>query len=288
MQDNTRYWFYYDFKGVVIDDYIGFNGAYVKTNNITDATIRFVKKEGYQTPTVDNCLVRVSCGEKQLSDVVRYDADSIFVAIPAASITGDIYISIVNVREQKEEGCDPYSYTFQSAVHSGTAQDFGVYTWDVTIANENHVEYDKNRGAVFGSGSYPAGLVRFYTEETFGCGVAVVRVEASANGDGVLNVYVAGNKAGETEYLTTSSEVYEFEVENPQSGAVEIRLENTNKAMYLKTIEIDFVKIPDPVDPGESIEELFIETQARKMLINGQIYIYHNDKIYNIMGVRIH
>lgn len=288
MQDNTRYWFYYDFKGVVIDDYIGFNGAYVKTNNITDATIRFVKKEGYQTPTADNCLVRVSCGEKQLNDVVRYDADSIFVAIPAASITGDIYISIVNIREQKEDGCDSYSYTFQSVVRSGTAQDFGVYTWDVTIANENHVEYDKNRGAVFGSGSYPAGLVRFYTEETFGCGVAVVRVEASANGDGVLNVYVAGNKAGETEYLTTSSEVYEFDVENPQSGAVEIRLENTNKAMYLKTIEIDFVKIPDPVDPGEGIEELFIETQARKMLINGQIYIYHNDKIYNIMGVRIH
>ena len=288
MQDNTKYWFYYDFKGVVIDDYIGFNGAYVKTNDITDATIRFVKKNGYQTPTAENCLVRVECGGKQLSDVVRYDADSIFVAIPAAAITGDIYITIVNVREQKEEGCDPYSHTFTSVCRAGTAQDFSGYDWNVTIANENTLDYDKNKGAVFGSGAYPAGLVRFYTEETMGCAVSVVRVEAAANGDGILNVYVAGNKAGETAYLTSTSEIYEFEVAEPQSGAVEVRLENTNKAMYLKLIEMDFVKLEEPEDIGEGVDEVFIKGQARKMLINGQIYIYHQDRIYNILGIRVH
>ena len=121
-----------------------------------------------------------------------------------------------------------------------------------------------------------------------GCAVSVVRVEAAANGDGVLNVYVAGTQAGETVYLDQTSEVYEFEVENPQSGAVEVRLENTQKAMYIKLIEMDFVKLEEPDDTGEGIEELFIQSQARKMLINGQIYIYHNDRIYNVMGVRVH
>ncbi len=290
MQDNTKYWFYYDFKGVVIDDYIGFNGAYVKTNNITDATIRFVKKSGYQPPTPDNCLARVTCGDKQLSEVVRFDADSIFVTIPAAAITGDIYITIVNVREQKEDGCDPYSHTFTTVCHSGTAQDFSGYNWDVTIANANTVDYDKNQGAVFGSGSYPAGLVRFYTEETMGCGVAVVRVEAAANGDGVLNVYVAGNKAGETVYLSSTSQVYEFEVEEPQSGAVEIRMENTNKAMYLKLIEMDFVKIDDPDDPTQGNEEIGIQPSnsgGQKLIFNGQLYILHNGNYYNILGIKL-
>ena len=289
MQDNTRYWFYYDYKGVVIDDYIGFNGAYVRTNNITDATIRFIKKDGYQTPSAANCQVRVTCGNKQLKGVVRYDAEALIVAIPAASITGDIYISIVNVREQKENGCDAYSHTFTEVCRSGSAQGFSGYDWNVTIANENTVDYDKTKGATFGSGQYPAGLVRFYTEETMGCAVATVRIKAAANGDGVLSVYYAGNQIGETEYLSQTLTEYTFEVEDAVSGALDIRLENTQKAMYLKSIEIEFQVLEEPEIPSGviTVESQASRVKSEKLLLNGQLYIRHNGHVYNVLGEKI-
>lgn len=293
MQDNTRFWFYYDIKGVTADDYVGFNGAYVKTSDIKDVSITFGKKEGYQNPTADNCLVRVICGGKQLLNTTRFENENIIVAIPAAEITGDIYITIVNVREQKEEGCTAYSHTFTSICYSGTAQDFSGYDWNVTIADATTCDSDKNKGAVFGSGSYPSGLVRLYTEETMGCAPAVVRIKAAANGDGVLSVYVAGSQAGESEYLTTTLETYEFVVENPTSGALEIRLENTQKAMYLKQIEIDFVKWvePEPTDdPETTVEQQVTDKQtpsATKLIRNGQLYILHNGCYYNVLGTNV-
>lgn len=293
MQDNTRFWFYYDIKGVTADDYVGFNGAYVKTSDIKDVSITFGKKEGYQKPTADNCLVRVICGGKQLLNTTRFENENIIVAIPAAEITGDIYITIVNVREQKEEGCTAYSHTFTSTCYSGTAQDFSGYDWNVTIADATTCDYDKNKGAVFGSGSYPSGLVRLYTEETMGCAPAVVRIKAAANGDGVLSVYVAGSQTGESEYLTTTLETYEFVVENPTSGALEIRLENTQKAMYIKQIEIDFVKWvePEPTDdPETTVEQQVTDKQtpsATKLIRNGQLYILHNGCYYNVLGTNV-
>ena len=294
MQDNTRYWLYYDLKGVTIGDYTGFNGAYVKVNDLKDIAVTFNKKDGYQTPTADNCLVRVECGGKQLSGVVSFEGDVITVSIPAADITGDIHITIVNVREQKETGCDEYAYTFTGVCRAGAAQEFGAYNWDVTIADDNTCDYDKNKGAVFGSGTYPAGKVRLYTEETMGCAPAVIRVKAAANGDGTLSVFVAGNQVGETAELSSTLEEYIFEAENPTSGALEIRLENTMKAMYLKSIEVSFVKWEEP-DPEDNPEQTAVEQQfndrqqpaAVKFIRNGQLYILQNGRIVSILGTSI-
>lgn len=294
MQDNTRYWFYYDIKGVTIGDYIGFNGAYVKVNDIKDVAVTFNKKDGYQTPAADNCLVKVVCGGKQLNSAARFGDGIITVSLPAADITGDIYITIVNVREQKETGCDTYSYTFTSSVRAGSAQEFGAYDWDVTIVDDNTCDYDKNKGAVLGSGTYPAGKVRFYTEETMGCAPAVIRVKAAANGDGVLSVFVAGNQVGETESLSSTLAEYVFEAENPTSGALEIRLENTMKAMYLKSIEVSFVKWEEP-EPEEDPEETAVEqptndrqqSAAVKFIRNGQLLILQNGRIVSILGTSV-
>ena len=281
MQDNTRYWYDHDIKGVVLGDYIGFNG-YVRTDAIHDVGITYIKKDGYQTPTANNCFVHVECGGKTVPNSYIFDADTIRVSIPAAALTGDIFVTIINVREQKETGCDAYIHTFTSTCYTGTAQDFSGYDWNVTIANDYTCDYDKTKGATFGSNTYPAGLVRLYTEETMGCAPAVIRVKASAAGDAELNVYVAGNQVGETEYLTSTSTVYTFEVENPQSGAVEIRLANTQKAMYLKQIEIDFVKLEEPDIPS-GIETPSIiadrKNEAAKFLDNGQLFILYNGHI---------
>ena len=287
MQDNTRYWYDHNLKGVTHDKYIGFNG-YVKVNDIHDIGMTYIKKEGYQTPTANNCVVRVECGGKLVPDAYTFDADTIRVAIPAAALTGDIYVNIVNVREQNEDGCAPYSHTFTEQCRVEEKADLSGYDWRVTIANDNTIDYDKTKGAVFGSGQYPAGLVKLYTEETLGCAVAQVNVKAAANGDGVLSVYVAGNQIGEQELDETITE-YSFDVEEPVTGAVEIRLTNTTKAMFLKQIDINFVKLEDP-EVTEGIEEILSNqpaTNGRKLLHDGQLFILFNGHIYNALGAKL-
>ena len=289
MKDNTKYWAHYEYKGVVIGEYINWKGAYVSTDDIHDIAVTFLKKEGYQTPTAATCMVKVVCGGKQLQNAVSFKGGIITVSIPAAALTGDFYITVNNVREQKEDGCDAYSHTFTSTCYVGSDQDFSGYDWNVAVANDYTLAYDKSKGATFGSGSYPAGKVSLYTEETFGCAVASVRVKAAANGDGVLSVYYAGKQVGSYESLTSSLQTYEFTVENAESGALEIHLENTSDAMYLKSIEINYQKLEEPEIPSGviTVESQESKVKSEKLLMNGQLYIRHNGQIYNILGIKI-
>ncbi|MBO4249729.1 MAG: M6 family metalloprotease domain-containing protein [Paludibacteraceae bacterium] len=290
MQDNSKYWVHYeDYTGVTIDKYIGFNGAYVATGKIQDIGITFVKKTGYTTPTAANCMVKVECGGKQLNSYT-FDHDTIRVSVPAAAIIGDIYITIVNAREQKENGCEAYSHTFTKACMIENKADLSGYDWKVTMANDK-TDYDESKGAVFGSNSYPTGKVSLYTEETMGCAVAKVTINAAANGDGVLSVYYAGNQIGEAVELTSSLDSYDFTVEKPHTGALEIRLENKSKAMYLKSIEITYTKLEDP-DMPSAIQEIepdnqHTATRGRKIYRNGQLFILFNGHMYNVLGVKI-
>ena len=266
LKDNTKYWVHYDLKGVTVEKqehYIGFNGAYVKVAQLKDIAVKFHVKDGYAAPTAATCMTKVVIGGKIVQDAARFNKDTVIISVPKAYMTDDIFITVYCVREQKEEGCDTYEHTFTSSCLTGSLQDFGNYAWDVTIANENTLDYDKTKGAVFGSGTYPAGLVNFYTEETFGCAVAKVKVTAAqgSQGDAVVSVYSAGYVAGEPQALTEQMQTYEFIVENPQSGALEIRLENTKKAMYLKSFEISYTKLiepedpePDPQDPDDPVD----------------------------------
>ena len=114
----------------------------------------------------------------------------------------------------------------------------------------------------------------------------MVRVTAAANGDGVLSVFVAGNQVGESESLDEHLETYEFELAEPTSGTVEIRLENTMKAMYLKQIEIYFDLWNNP----EGIKEITAETfksSGRKILHENQLYILFGGHMYNVLGTKI-
>ena len=207
----------------------------------------------------------------------------------AADVTDNVYITIVNVREQKENGCDAYTHIFSTTCYAGSLQDFSGYDWNVTIADETTVAYDKSKGATFGSGTYPAGKVSLYTEETFGCAVASVSVKAAANGDGELNVFLAGNPIGETVYLGTALETYQFVADEPVSGALEIRLENTQKAMYLKQITINFVKLEDPETPEgiPTISTMPQDNKGQKILLDGKLYILYNGNYYNILGLKV-
>ena len=282
-RNETRVDVLYSLKGVEWN-----SGATYYANRNQAFDISFKAKQGYLTPAGGTCQVRVVCGNKPMSNYA-FEGDSLIVRFAAADVTDNIYITVINVREQKEDGCDAYSHIFTSTCYAGTLQDFSGYDWNVTIANAETVAYDKNKGATFGSGTYPSGLVRLYTEETFGCAVSEIRVKAAANGDGVLSVYVAGNKIGDAEYLESTLTEYTFQVEEPVSGAVEIRLENIQKAMYLKSIEMDFIKWEEPeVIPTEGVETISDKRfNGQKLLLNGQLYILHNGRYYNVLGTKM-
>lgn len=282
-RNETRVDVLYSLKGVEWN-----SGATYYANRNQAFDISFKAKQGYLTPAGGTCQVRVVCGNKPMSNYA-FEGDSLIVRFAAADVTDNIYITVINVREQKEDGCDAYSHIFTSTCYAGTLQDFSGYDWNVTIANAETVTYDKNKGATFGSGTYPSGLVRLYTEETFGCAVSEIRVKAAANGDGVLSVYVAGNQIGDAEYLESTLTEYTFQVEEPVSGAVEIRLENTQKAMHLKSIEMDFIKWEEPeVIPTEGVETISDKRfNGQKLLLNGQLYILHNGRYYNVLGTKM-
>ena len=282
-RNETRVDVLYSLKGVEWN-----SGATYYANRNQAFDISFKAKQGYLPPAGGTCQVRVVCGNKPMSNYA-FEGDSLIVRFAAADVTDNIYITVINVREQKEDGCDAYSHIFTSTCYAGTLQDFSGYDWNVTIANAETVAYDKNKGATFGSGTYPSGLVRLYTEETFGCAVSEIRVKAATNGDGVLSVYVAGNQIGDAEYLESTLTEYTFQVEEPVSGAVEIRLENTQKAMYLKSIEMDFIKWEEPeVIPTEGVETISDKRfNGQKLLLNGQLYILHNGRYYNVLGTKM-
>ena len=282
-RNETRVDVLYSLKGVEWN-----SGATYYANRNQAFDISFKAKAGYLTPTAATCQVRVVCGNKPMSNFA-FEGDSLIVRFAATEVTDNIFITVVNVHEQKENGCDAYSHVFTSTCYAGTEQDFSGYDWNVTIANDQTVSYDKNKGATFGSGTYPAGLVKLYTEETFGCAVSALRVKAAANGDGVLTVYVAGNQVGDAEYLSSTLDEYTFEVEEPVSGAAEIRLENTQKAMYLKSLEMDFVALEEP-DVPQGMGEISIqpsEFSGQKMILNGQLLILHNGHYYNVLGTKL-
>lgn len=306
MQDNTRFWFYYDMKGVVIDDYIGFNGAYVKVNDIKDAAIRFIKKEGYESPTADNCYVRVECNGKQLNNIATYDKDTVLITIPKTDISGDVYVTVRNTRFQNENGCADYEHTFTQACGIGT-NDLSGYDWVVSMNNvEAEATFEKGKGAKFGSGTKPSNGVSFYTEETAGCGVKKIEVEASmaSNGDAMLDVYMAGDFIGNSEELSETNTIYTYELEKPQSGNVKIVFTNSSKAIYVKRIAIyyeyldsdttddsqsDEPETPGDVtsDPEEAVENIQTMVDGQKTLIDGHLYIRSNGVVYNILGTKI-
>ena len=259
LKDNTKYWFDYDMKGVVIGDYFDFNGAYVKTNAIHDVAVSFGKKDGYNVPSAENCLVQVECGGKKLSNAVSFNKDSIFVSIKAEELIGDVRISITNSRYQDAEaGCADYEHVFTAACGVG-GNEFSGYEWEVSVNNiEAEITYDADKGLKFGSGSKPSNGVSLFTTETAGCGVKKVEVEASmaSNGDAVLDVYLAGNFIGNSEELSETNTKYTYTLDEPQTGNLTISFTNSSKAIYIKRIAIyyEFYNEPEPSKPDKPVD----------------------------------
>jgi hypothetical protein len=182
---------------------------------------------------------------------------------------------------------------FSKACLAG-AQDLSGYEWQVRFNNpETFTDYSKSKGAQFGSGSQPSHGLSFFTTETTGCGVKRVEVECSmaSGGDAMLDVYLAGDFIGNTEELTETTTTYIYELEEPQSGSVEIAFTNTMKAIYVKRIAIyyEYIDPVAPVDPTqvEMAQEQISNTNLHKVLRNGQLYILRDNEVYTILGTKV-
>ncbi len=256
-RNNKRVDINYSLKGVEWN-----SGATYYADRNQDFEITFTPKAGYAIPSEKTCQVRITCGSIAMPNY-SFENGMVVVRFSGKDVVDNIYITINNSREQGENGCLEYTHAFNMTCYEGT-QDLSGYDWLVRVTEPNTLSYDKSKGAVFGSSNYPSKNVSLKTEETIGCGVVEVEITAStgSQGDAELDVYLAGNPIGETEYLTTENQTYTFTATEPTSGVVEIRLSNTAKAMYLKNINIKFEKLP-------GIET---DVQNADFVINGSVY----------------
>lgn len=231
----------YDLKGV---EWNSGATAYAEKNKAFEIT--FTAKAGYLVPAPATCQVRVMLGS-QLMPNYSFENDMVVVRFAAQEATDNVTIVIRNTREQKADGCEPYSHTFSQRLGVGEKQDIGGYDWDVAMTNDNTLDFSSSKGAIFGSGTYPVERLSLITDETMGCAVSEVRVTAStaSNGDAALNVYLAGDPMDQTQYLDETMQTYSFVAAEPKSGRVEVLLTNTKKAIYIKSIAINFTYLDD-------------------------------------------
>lgn len=278
------------------DAYVGVewtSGATEYANRGQAFEICYDAAEGYQTPAAGTCLVKVISGGKQLHNY-SFENNQLVIRFTAEQAVDNVSLTIVNSRYQDPEtGCASYEHTFDKACLAGS-QDLSGYEWKVRYNNpDTYTGYSKSLGAQFGSGSKPSEGLSFYTTETTGCGVKRVEVECSmaSNGDATLDVYLAGDFIGNTEELTETTTTYTYELEEPQSGSVEIAFTNSQKAIYVKRIAIyyEYIDPIAPVDPSTSIEAIPTQTDNtwRKILKNGQLYIIREGETYNAIGIRL-
>ena len=257
--------------------------AYAERNKAFEIT--FTAKQGYEIPNAKTCQVRITRGNDLMPNY-SFENNMVVVRFAADEATDNVTITIKNTRHQTENGCEQYSYTFDTKCYEGY-NDLGGYEWTATIRNATTLDYDKNKGAVLGSGTYPVEQFNLRTEETMGCAVAEIQVTAStaSQGDAVLNAYLGGNIVGETEYLETTQQTYSFVPQKPQSGAVEIRFVNTTKAIYLKNITIKFTKLDDDTQSGLTANEDNVNIYSHNgILIVENAEIGSTIAIYNMQG----
>ena len=183
--------------------------------------------------------------------------------------------------------CDNYSWTASRSLSAGdvTLED---YSWTITAPSGAYFGYDgpnnNDRGAQFGSGKNPIQSVSLATSEVMDCLISSVTVSAAMGngGDSKLSLYINGTQVGTTKSLTSSTTQYTFQNTANLIGQLEIRITNTQKAAYIKTIEISQTSASTDIRTAEEQQP-----EVRKMIQNGQLFILRDDATYDILGRRV-
>lgn len=229
--------------------------------------------------------VTVSMGGEILPDAAVFAGDSLSADILISQVTGEISIiaQAQRIRPEGENICDDYFWQAENALQIGN-YNLGDMLWMITAGiNYPYTGFDESRGAQIGSGNKPARRVSLTTIETANCMVDEITVNASKGngGDATLSIYIHGQQVGETVNLQSVAADYTFINEANLQGTLELRFQNTNKAIFIKSIEIyhkEGMEIPDRLVEKNTIGS------ATKVLRDGKIYIMRDNIEYDILG----
>lgn len=195
--------------------------------------------------------------------------------------TATATITVTNEVEP-EVACDDYNYTFTAKCPLGT-QTLGNYTWNITCDNADvFLGNSADKGAQFGSGSQPARSLTFLTSNCSDCLIDEISINASIakDGDTKMAVYIDNQQIGSEATLTTTPADYTFTNTGSHKGALKIVFTNTKKALYVKSINVKGADIPTPT----ALPEWKQETKIQKFILDGQLFIMRDNKLYNAQG----
>ena len=178
--------------------------------------------------------------------------------------------------------CGDYSWTATSSLSAGDIM-LGDYSWTITVPTGAYFGYEGSqnaRGAQFGSKNNPVQQVSLLTGEVAGCLVSAVTIDAAQgrDGDSKLSVYINCTRVGEEQTLNASSTDHTFTNSAGLRGALEIRITNTKKAAYIKSISI--AQTATSTDAVKAIEQ----NNAQKIWRDGQLIIIRDGKQYDVLG----
>ncbi len=180
-------------------------------------------------------------------------------------------------------GCGDYSWTASAALSVGTVL-LDEYTWTITAPGDAYFGYEgspRARGAQCGSSNRPIQSLSMTTSETAGCLISSVVVNASQgrDGDSRLSVCIGGTQVGSAVSLSQSATDYTFTNTDEQTGALEIRITNSKKAAYIKSIQIT-----QSAQPQTDIEHIDSQSATRKIIRGGHVYIIRDGVEYDVLG----
>jgi len=281
-----------------IDALIGLEPAVVDTVHVTGVTVAPTKltlkqkEKSTLTATVapSNATDKTVTWSSSDSKIASVSATGVVTGVAQGNVTitattkdgnkkATCAVTVTNEIIETTE-CDNYSYTFTKKCSTGS-NTLGTYTWNIALdAGEvQPIDPQYGKGQQFGSSKNPCGQVSLTTSNTAECIIDKVIVGASigSKGDGKLAVYIGGKQIGSTQTLTTTNTEYTFTNTADVQGNLEIRLTNSAKAMYIKSIEVN-------PDSPTSLDQPRAADASTKVLINGQLYLIQGDRMYNIQG----
>jgi len=230
------------------------------------------------------CSVVVSMGGSAVANAVTFATDSLSASV-RFQVTANATITAI-AQKTHHEGiftCEDYSWTATTTFGNQGEAEMEGRNWMLTYENtDSYYWFEDARGAQFGSARKPAGKVALTTDSFQDCLLdkLVINASTGANGDGKLSVFINGTQLERSVALASTAADYTFENSANLQGEVEIRLTNTTKAVYLKSINIT---LKDGPTPPSGLEET-AATKARKYMRDGRLVIELDGKTYDILG----